>query len=284
LFGMTEKRGTAWHYTALRIAERPGALAAGPALGGPLGLAWRLQRGTLVAWTVGIGLYGLLIGSVTHGIGNELGTSQAIKDLITRMGGSESLEKSLISYGFTMVALGAAAYSVSAALRLHTEENTAHAETVLTGAVSRTRWVASHLSFAVLGPVLALAVSGLLGGLVYGRAAGDVGGKLPEVLAAALIQIPAVWTFAAITVLLFGLLPRWTTAAWGVLIAALAVLLLGSLAGAPQWFRDLSPFEHAPKVPGEAFTATPLLILLLVDVALITVGLMAFRRRDLRSA
>lgn len=257
---------------------------AGPGRSGPLGLAWRLQRGTLLPWTVGIGLYGLLIGSVTHGIGNELGTSQTIRDLITRMGGSDSLEKALISYAFTMVAVGAAAYSVSSALRLHSEESTAHAETVLTGAVSRTRWAASHLSFALFGPLLAMAVAGLLGGLIYGRAAGDVGGKLGPVLAAALVQVPAVWTFTAITVLLFGLLPRWTSVAWGVLTAAVAVYLLGSLSGAPQWFRDLNPFEHAPKVPGAAFTATPLIALTVLDVVLITVGLMAFRRRDLRSA
>ncbi|MTE17291.1 ABC transporter permease [Nocardia aurantiaca] len=266
------------------IAERPGAAAAGETLSGPFGLAWRLQRGTLLAWTVGLGLYGLLIGSVVHGIGDELGTSQTIKDLITRMGGSDSLEKALISYAFTMVAVGAAAYAVSATLRLHAEESTAHAETVLTGAVSRTRWLASHLVYGLFGPLLALLVSGVLAGLIYGRTAGDVGGKLGETLGAALVQVPAVWTFAAITVALFGLLPRWSTVAWGLLTAAIAVFLLGSLAGAPQWFRDLNPFEHAPKMPGEAFTATPIVILLLVDVGLITLGLMAFRRRDLRSA
>ncbi|WP_405485572.1 ABC transporter permease [Nocardia sp. NBC_00511] len=266
------------------IAERPGALAAGPALSGPFGLALRLQRGTLLAWTVGIGLYGLLIGSVVHGIGDELGSSQTIRDLITRMGGSDSLEKSLISYAFTMVALGAAAYSVSAVLRLHSEESSSRAETVLTGAVSRTRWAASHLVFGLFGPVLALGVAGLAGGLVYGRAAGDIGGKLGQCLAAALVQLPAVWVFTALALLLFGALPRWATLAWGVLTAGVAVLLLGSLSGVPQWFRDLDPFEHAPKVPGAEFTATPLIVLLILDVVLLTVGLMAFRRRDLRSA
>ncbi|MFE3101861.1 ABC transporter permease [Nocardia tengchongensis] len=266
------------------IAERPGAATAGDTLNGPFGLAWRLQRGTLLAWTAGLGLYGLLIGSVVHGIGDELGTSQAIKDLISRMGGSDSLEKAMIGFAFTMVAVGAAAYAVSATLRLHAEESTAHTETLLTAAVSRTRWVASHLVYGLFGPVLALSVSGLLAGLIYGRAAGDVGGKLGQTMAAALVQVPAVWTFTAVTVALFGLLPRWSAVAWGVLTAAIAVLLLGSLAGAPQWFRDLNPFEHPPKLPGAAFTATPLVVLLLVDVALITVGLIAFRRRDLRSA
>ncbi|MFF2556101.1 ABC transporter permease [Nocardia sp. NPDC058058] len=264
------------------IAERPGAATAGPALSGPLGLAWRLQRGTLIAWTVGLGLYGLIIGSVIHGIGDELGSSQSIRDLITRMGGSASLENSMISYAFTMIGVAAAAYTVSAALRLHSEESGDHAETLLTGAVSRTRWAASHLLFALLGPAVALFVSGLLGGFVYGRAAGDVGGKLPDVLGAALIQLPAVWIFTGITVALFGLAPRWTPVAWGVLTAAIAVFLLGAISGAPQWLRDLEPFEHLPKVPGASFDPVPVLILLVIAAALIALGLIGFRKRDLR--
>ncbi|WP_067720123.1 ABC transporter permease [Nocardia yamanashiensis] len=264
------------------IAERLGAPAASPALSGPFGLAWRLQRGTLVAWTAGLGLYGLLIGSVVHGIGDELGSSQAIKDLITRMGGSESLENSMLTYAFTMIAVAAAAYSVSASLRLHAEESAQRAEIVLTGAVSRTRWAASHLLYAIGGPAVALTVSALLGGIVYGRAAGDVGGKVGDTLAAALVQLPAVWVFTGVTVLLFGLAPRWTPVAWGVLTAAIAVFLLGAISGAPQWLRDLEPFEHAPKLPGGEFTATPLVVLLVVDAALIGLGLIAFRRRDLR--
>ncbi|MFC9996738.1 ABC transporter permease [Nocardia sp. NPDC127526] len=264
------------------IAERPGAPTAGPALSGPFGLAWRLQRGTLAAWTVGLGLYGLVFGSVVHGISDELGNSDTMRDLITRMGGSQSLENSMITYGFTMLGVAATAYAVSAALRLFGEESTQHAESVLTVAVSRIRWAASHLVFALLGPVVALTVAATIGGLVYGRAAGDVGGKLGDVLGAALVQVPAIWFFVGITVLLFGLLPRWTPVAWGVYVTAIAIFLLGAISGAPQWFRDLDPFEHAPKLPGAEFTATPLVILLLIDAALIMVGLIGFRRRDLR--
>jgi ABC-2 type transport system permease protein len=54
------------------------------------------------------------------------------------------------------------------------------------------------------------------------------------------------------------------------------------LSGSPQWLLDLEPFAHTPRV-GDDFTAVPLLWLLAVDFALITLGVMAFRRRDLRS-
>lgn len=264
------------------IAERPGAATAGAGLSGPFGLAWRLQRGSLAAWTVGLGLYGLVFGSVIHGIGDELGDSQTMRDLITRMGGSQSLENSMLTYGFTMLSVAAAAYGVSAALRLHQEESTQHAESVMTVAVSRIRWAASHLVFALLGPVVALGVAGLVGGLAYGKAAGDVSGKLGDTLSAAFVQLPAIWIFVGVAVFLFGVAPRWATLAWGVFVAAIAVFLLGAISGAPQWFRDLDPFEHAPKLPGAEFTATPLVILTLLAAALITVGLIAFRRRDLR--
>ncbi|WP_280382260.1 ABC transporter permease [Nocardia wallacei] len=264
------------------IAERPGAPAAGPGLAGPFGLAWRLQRGALVAWAVGLGLYGLVIGSVVHGIGDELGTSDTINDIIGRLGGSAALEDSFLVMGFTMLGMAASAYAISAVLRLYSEENTQHAETVLTGAVGRLRWGASHLLFALLGPVVLLLVSGLLGGLVYGAAAHDIGGKLPRVLGAALVQIPAIWVFVGAAVLLFGLLPRWAPVAWGVFTAGVALFLLGSISGMPQWVQDLTPYSHLPKVPGGPFTATPVVILLLVAAALTTVGLTAFHRRDLR--
>lgn len=264
------------------VAERPGAPTAGPALGGPFGLAWRLQRGSLVAWTVGLALYGLVIGSIVSGAGDELGSGKAVRDIINRLGGAAALEDSLISTAWIMLGLAAAAYAVSATLRLHAEEESDRAEAVLTGSVGRIRWAASHLVYAVLGPVLVLAVSGLLGGLMYGVAAHDIGDRLPKVLGAALIQLPAVWLFTGVAVLLFGLLPRWSTVAWGVFAGGVALFLLGAISGMPQWVLDIDPYNHLPKVPAEPFRLAPVLIMVVIGVVLTAAGLVAFRRRDLR--
>ncbi|GAB2725209.1 ABC transporter permease [Nocardia thraciensis] len=264
------------------IAERPGAPVAGADLAGPFGLAWRLQRGTLAAWCVGLSLYGLLIGSVVDGIGDQLGSNQTVRDMISRLGGSQQIEDSMITMAYTMLGLAAAAYSISAALRLHSEESSDRAETVLTGAVGRIRWAASHLVFALGGPVVLLATSGAIGGLVYGLATDDVGGKLPRVLGAALVQLPAVWLFTGAAVLLFGLVPRYAPVAWGVFTGGIALFLLGSISGMPQWVMDLDPYSHLPKLPAASFTATPVVILVAIAAALSTAGLTAFRRRDLR--
>ncbi|OBI90231.1 ABC transporter permease [Mycobacterium sp. 1245805.9] len=263
------------------IAERPGPGRAGPRLRGVDGLTWRLDRGALVLWTVGLCLYGLLMGSVVHGIGDELGDSTIVRDIVARMGGTGVLEEAFMAVAYAMMGMVGAAFAISLTLRLHQEETGQRAESTLAGAVSRTHWLASHLVAALAGSAFAMLASGVAGGLVYGIAAGDIGGKLAVVVGTAAVQLPAIWLLAAVTVALFGLAPRFTPVAWGVLVCFVAIYLIGELGRFPQWLLDLEPFAHTPRV-GADFTAAPLLWLLAIDVALIILGAMAFRRRDLR--
>ena len=154
-------------------------------------------------------------------------------------------------------------------------------EPVLAGAVGRTTWALSHLAFAIIGPVVLLVIAGLTSGLVYGAAIGDVGGQTGRILGSALVQLPAVWVFAGIAALLFGLVPRFTAAAWGALVLFAALTELGSFSVLSKWLPDLSPFTHVPKLPGGTFTATPLVWLVAIAAALTVAGLATFRRRDL---
>ncbi|HKI41230.1 MAG TPA: ABC transporter permease, partial [Mycobacterium sp.] len=207
--------------------------------------------------------------------------STVARDIVARMGGTSALEQAFIAVAFTMMGMVAAAFVISLTLRLHQEESGQRAETTLAGAVSRTRWLASHLVLAVTGSAVAMLGSGIAAGLLYGAAAGDPGGKLGTVVASAAVQLPAVWLGSAVTLVLFGLAPRFAPVAWGILVGFVALYLVGSLAEFPQWVLDLEPFAHTPRV-GTDFTAVPLLWLLAIDAALFAFGAMAFRRRDLR--
>jgi ABC-2 type transport system permease protein len=92
-----------------------------------------------------------------------------------------------------------------------------------------------------------------------------------------------VWLSAAVTVALFGLAPRFSPLSWGVLVGFVALYLIGSLSGFSPWLLDLEPFAHIPRVTDGAFTPVPLLWLLVIDAELITLGIAAFRRRDVQS-
>jgi ABC-2 type transport system permease protein len=264
------------------VAERPGPATATPLLRNAFGLAWRLDRGALLLWTVGLCLYGVLIGSVIHGIGDELGGGTA-QDIIQRMGGTGALEQAFVAVAFCMLGMIAAAFAISLTLRLHQEEAGQRAETLLSGALSRSRWLTGHLAIALMGSAVAILMAAVAAGLTYGIAAHDVDGKLCMVLGTAAVQLPAVWLPAAVAVALFGIAPRLSPVSWGVLVGFIALYLIGSLSGFPQWVLDVEPFAHIPRVTGGDFTATPLLWLLVIDLALIALGVAAFRRRDIQS-
>ena len=263
------------------LPVRPGPPVAGASLRNSFGLAWHLQRGTLLAWAAGFALYGLVIGGLAAGIGPLVGNNAAARKLFVELGGQTGLVNALLAATMGFMGVAAAIYAVQAALRLRGEESGERAEPVLAAAVGRIRWAWSHLVFAVAGPVVLLLLIGLTTGLVYGAHTGDMGKALGQLVGSALVQLPAVWVLAGIAVLLFGLVPRWSAAAWGVLVGSLVLTELGSLVNLSKWAADISPFTHVPKLPGGTFTATPLVWLLVVAVALTAAGLAGLRRRDL---
>jgi len=263
------------------LPVRPGPPAASPRLAGPFGLAWRLQRGPLLAWSAAIALYGLVMGALANGVSQLVGTSASVREMFVRLGGHSGLVNAYLAAIMAFMAVFASVYAVQAVLRLRTEESGQRAEPVLAGAVGRTGWALSHLAFAIIGPAVLLMIAGLTSGLVYGAAIGDVGGQTGRMLASGLVQLPAVWVFAGIAALLFGLVPRFTAAAWGALVLFVGLTELGSFGALSRWLPDISPFTHVPKLPGGTFTATPLVWLVAIAVVLTVAGLAAVRRRDL---
>lgn len=135
--------------------------------------------------------------------------------------------------------------------------------------------------FALVGPAVAILTGGVVAGLTYGVAAGDIADRLGSVLGVAAAQLPAIWLLAGIAVALFGVAPRFTSVAWAVLVAFVAIYFLGSIAGIPHWLTDLVPFSHTQRIPGTPLAFAPVVWLLVIDAALIAAGLAAFRRRDL---
>jgi ABC-2 type transport system permease protein len=262
------------------LPTRLGPAVASPWLRCPLALAWRLQRGTLLAWTAGFVVFGAILGSVGESAEEVIADNPQLRAVAERLGGSSGLTDAYFAAIMGLLGLLAAGYAIGAALRLRSEEADGRAELVL-AAVSRVRWAASHLTFALLGPAVVLGTAGLSAGLAYGLSSGDVGREMTRVLAAALVQLPAVWVLVGVTVALFGVLPRFMAfGGWAVLAACALMEEFGRPLRLSKRVLDLSPFAHVPKLPGGDVSAAPLLWLALVVVALATVGLLGFRRRD----
>jgi ABC-2 type transport system permease protein len=266
------------------LPVRLGPATAPPWLRSPLALAWRLQRGALLGWTIGVAIAGLSFGAIAQDMVQAAAEDPETAKMFSSLGGRGSIADVFLAAILSWIGMLAAAYAVQATLRLHAEETELRAEQVLATTVSRIGWAGSHLLVAAVGSAVLLATGGLVAGVAHGLRAGDLGGELPRVLGGALVQLPAVWVMAGIGAALFGLLPRLVVGGtWAVLAVVLFITTLGEPLRLAQWTLDLSPFAHLPRLPAAAFTATPLAWLFATTAVLVAAGLAGFRRRDLVS-
>lgn len=266
---------------AALMATRPGPASAAAGLHTPLGLAWRLNRGTLLAWTVGMSIIGGAFGAVGNSVDDFIGISDQLEDILRAQAGGSSLVELYFSFAMGFLGVATAGYTVQALLRARAEEAAGRLEPLLATAVGRHRWLGAYLVSAAGGTVVVIGATGLSGALGYTVLTGDLGVGL-GFLWAALVHVPAALVLGGFVVAMFGLVPQWTVAlGWAALAVSLVMGQLGQLLELPQAVLNLSPFTHLPPVPAGSVAALPIAVLLAAAVALGAVGMLAFRRRDL---
>ncbi|HEU4812545.1 MAG TPA: polyketide antibiotic transporter [Nocardioides sp.] len=261
------------------LATRPGPAEAGRRLGSAWGLAWRLQRMSVVGWGAGLLLTGLSYGSIGSDVGDLMGDSQTSRDLFVQSAGD--LVEGFYATSILMLALTATGFAISSALRARGEEDDGRVESLLATGLSRQRWLLAHAAVTVVGVLVVLLAGGLGLGAGYLLVTGDEGVAGSYVLAA-LGYVAPVLVLSALAFLLYGVVPRAGSLAWLGLVFAVVVMLFGALFRLPQWLQDLSPFEHLALVPAEEFRWAPFAALLGIAAAIGALGLLGFRRRDVR--
>jgi ABC-2 type transport system permease protein len=261
------------------VQPRPGRPSASRGLGHPLGLALRLQRGSLIGWSIGLLFAGLGYGSITNSVDSFVRDNKALADMLAPAGGS-SLTDSYLATSFGILALLGTGFAVASTLRLRTEETSLRAEPLLATPLSRRRWSMSHLTVAFGGSVILLVVAGLGVAVGYSLGGGDLT-LLPGLIGDAVVYAPAMWLLVGLTVALVGLAPRGVVAAWAVLAFCFVDGLLGKVLGVPGWLTTISPFQHVPGLPAADLSVLPLAVLTAITASLTWAGLSGLRRRDI---
>jgi ABC-2 type transport system permease protein len=261
------------------VAPRPGRAAAAPSLGRPIGLAFRLQRGSLLGWSVGILVAGIAYGTITTDIQAFVSANPALVEMMARAGGPSIID-SYLGTSFLVMALIGSGFAVQSVGRLRSEETGLRAELLLATPVSRWRWAWSHLAIAFLGCVLILVVAGLSTAVSYAIVGGGPGVVLRD-SSSALVYAPAMWLLVGLTVALVGLVPRAVGVAWAYLAVCFVFGFLGAIITVPNWVRDLSPFQHVPLLPAAHLDPLPLVALTALAAAFTLVGMVGLRLRDI---
>ncbi|HHJ98520.1 MAG TPA: ABC transporter permease [Actinobacteria bacterium] len=258
------------------IAPRAGKARAKGWLGTPVGLAWRLERRTIMWWAIGLGVLGMSMGAFAE----RAVPGEMPEALLVVLDGAENITAGYLAYMGVFMASIVAIYAVLAMQGLRAEETGGRGEPVLAAAVSRWSWLGANLLVGTIGVVVIMGVAGAMTGLGAASVLGD-NALIWEVTAAHLNHVPPILVVLGVAALLFGLLPRATGASWALVAYGFIMGTFGALMDLPDVAFDISPFEHPARMPLEEFELVPVAVLVAIAVALVAVGLAAFRRRDL---
>jgi ABC-2 type transport system permease protein len=267
------------------VAERVGRADAHPALSSTTALVWRLSAGSIVGWSIGAAISGLLattLASVVEEVGAENPAIEAILAQITSQQGS--IAQGLLTTFFVMIGILAACAAVQTITRARQEETHGTAEPVLATPIDRVRWLADFVvvGFAAIVIILAAGVAAASLGILANDGDPDL---YRGAITVALGQVVAALVFLVVTALVFVVAPRWTIpAGWTLVLLAAVIGLFGPIFGMPESLTWLSPVAAAPVPVPDGVDVRGLWWLL---GAIAVAGAAAFglmRRRELAAA
>lgn len=254
------------------IVPRAGRATAPSWVDGPLTLALRLQRETVIGWTVALGLLGLLLGSVLTGLDQQLAGS-AFEDFARRRGGS--VGEVFFQFVLYVLAQLAAMAALAAVLTLRRDETDGLAELALPRPVTRRQWSVSWWLVAAGTAAVILLGIGLGAALSSGR------WSLPL---STLAYLPAALTVVGLALALVGWLPRLAVAAsWTVLGLLILLDLFAEFNLVPaDLVGRVSPFAATFGGLFAGGLPATLGVLAAIGLGLGGFGVLGLRRRDLQ--
>lgn len=232
------------------LEPRPGPATGSPTLGHPLGVAWRLTRGGLIGWVLGLIAWGAAIGTLTGEMADLVRANPGMAAML----GAGRPEDIVTALAAVVIALGGGAFGLQALGGLQVEESSGRLGLLLASPVRRlgvwTSW------WAVIGVEVALAMG--LGAAALGvstRGMTGRSGAVADAFAAAAAYLVAVFALLALAALAAmvvrgGLIVGWLQLAWAAVVALLADTLR-----LPDWSRQLSVLNHVGRVPIESVQA-----------------------------
>ncbi|MEO7586617.1 MAG: hypothetical protein ABIS84_01165 [Arachnia sp.] len=262
-------------------ASSPGRAEAPASLSGAWGLAWRLHRGGVIGWVVGMVVAAVGIGPLAHQVTGLIEGNSAYAAMLRRMGGGaqgimDAFYIAMLGILVTFIAL----MGVSMLGRLNAEETAGHAEVVLATATPRTTLAGSHLG---VGGGLAVALTLLVGALLSLTASSDGSWTaFGHGAAAAAALLPGTVLVVGLAMLVIGWVPRAFPVVWAVIGWSIFASWVGALLQFPDWLLQLQPWGHLPKLPTENLTWPAIVVESLLGLGLLVAGLVGYRRRDIR--
>jgi ABC-2 type transport system permease protein len=260
------------------LASRDSARTRLRLLGGPEGLATRLQRPTVMAWFCAIAAYGLLLGGIAKSGGSIITSSPSLARVFARLGVSGADAFLGVAFLIMAVILNFVAAGQLSALR--GEESSGRLDALLVRPLSRTHWLSGRLALAA-GVLVSAGVLAAVATWV-GAASDHAGVRFATTLDAGLNVVPPSLFLLGLGVLAFGLAPRLAVAVtYAALVWSFLVEIASGALTLNRWILDSSTLHQMAAAPSVTVNWRVNAVLAGLGVVLAAGGLLAFVRRDI---
>jgi ABC-2 type transport system permease protein len=249
-------------------------------LSSPSAQALRRERGSLLVWLGGVGVFAYILGVLAKS-SSSAGISKNLEREVEKLGaGSIATPSGYLGVTFIFFVLAVSLFACAQIGAARREEADQQLETLLAQPVGRRRWLAGRLALAGGGAVAISLAAGLL--TWVGVESGGANISLAKMSEAGANCLPVTLLFLGVAVLAYALVPRASGAiAYALVTVAFLWDLIGSLLGAPKWLVELTPFQHVGLVPAQPFRGQAAAIMIGIGVLAALAALALFRRRDL---
>lgn len=267
------------------LPPRPGPTSWRISRGGaPFALAFRLQRSAVITWAVAFVVLSAVFGMITSTMGDLFAQDPTLAKMFAAGAATPgAMTAAYVVTLITVLAIIATAFGIQSALRLYSEEADDRVELALSTALSKWRLYASHAVIAVVAPAAILLMGCLMVGITATLTHATDGTRTTaDVLRQGLLTLPALWVITGLTLALVGLVPQLRILGWIALVVEFTITLLGPLLNLPDWALRASPLYWVPSVNLASPDYLPPVLLAVGAFALVGLGALAYRRRDIR--
>jgi ABC-2 type transport system permease protein len=242
------------------------------------------ERLAAISWSIGVGAFALIFGLLAKDVAAFTKGQSQLQKMLEQLGVKHfDRPQDFLGLMFTFITLPIAIYAATQVAGTRHEESSGRLDVLMVQPLGRRRWLTTRVVAAVLGVVLLAAVAGCAAWI--GAAARNSGVGWRGAAAAGANCVPAALFFLGAGILFFGVVPRLSAgAAFGVIVVAYLVVLVGELVNLPTWLLTLSPFDHLNPVPAVSVDVTAALVLVGAGAVMALGGIAVFTRRDLVGA
>ncbi|PKR77641.1 ABC transporter permease [Halalkalibacillus sediminis] len=262
------------------LPDRPGKIHAKKRILNTFGFGLHMQRVGLIAWGIGLFIYGATYGSVFGEIETYVEQIEVMEQFLQPTDGT-ALSAQFLGMLMVIVSIFCTVPVLMAMFKLKGEEKKNRLESMLSTKLSRQKLFISYAGIAWLVSIIMMTLAAV------GMGAAGVqtsNGELPfsDFLIAGLNHLPAMWVVLGLGILLYGLLPGGTTIAWAYLGYSFFVVYLGGMMNFPDWVEKGSVFSYISNYPLEEIDWLALVVLTVIALILTIIGSISFRKRDLQ--